>query len=268
MKMEKSRILGVKRNISEADGISSIFLDGTIESQPGQFVMVWVPGVDEKPFAVSYQSANEFGITVANVGRASAIACGLKAGDKLGIRGPYGHGYTLDKGIKNAVIVSGGHGAASLSLLAEECARKNINVKFILGARAKDKLIYAERMKKLLGSSNVIITTDDGSAGLKGFVTEPLKALIEKGKIDRIFACGPEKMLKAVAELCVENHVKGEVSLERYFKCGFGLCGHCCVDPSGFRLCVEGPVVDFQAALKIKEFGDYRRAKSSRKEKI
>ncbi len=268
MKMEKPTIFTIKRTISEADGISSIFFEGKMESQPGQFVMAWIPGVDEKPFAVSYQSANEFGITVANVGKVSGLICGLKTGDRLGIRGPYGHGYTLDRGIKNAVIVSGGHGAASLSLLAEECARKNINVKFILGARAKDKLIYAERMKKLLGSSNVIITTDDGSAGSKGFVSEPLKALVEKEKIDRIFACGPEKMLKAVAEIGISNNIKGQISMERYFKCGFGLCGHCCVDPSGFRLCVEGPVVDFQTAMKIKEFGSYRRTKSSRKEKI
>ncbi|MBI2133118.1 dihydroorotate dehydrogenase electron transfer subunit [Candidatus Woesearchaeota archaeon] len=268
MKMEKPVIYRIKRTVDEAECIKSFFFSGKINYRPGQFVMVWIPGVDEKPFAVSYLSGDEFGITVAEVGNFSGNLCRLKAGDMIGIRGPYGKGYNLDGELRSIAVVSGGHGAASLMTLAEEAVRKGIMVRFILGARSKDKLLYMQRLVDLVGRENLIITTDDGSMGARGFVTEALKQVISDGRIGMIFACGPEKMLKAVAEMGVQNKIKGELSMERYMKCGFGICGHCCVDTTGIRVCVEGPVLDFESALKIKEFGTYRRTISSRKEKI
>lgn len=267
MIIEKPTIYTIKRIVEEAEGIKSIFFNGSLELKPGQFVMIWIPGVDEKPFAVSYLSKNEFGITVANVGEFSGRLCSLKPGEKAGIRGPYGSHYNLENA-KRIAIVSGGHGAASLSLLAEEAVKSGISVKYILGSRSKEKLLYTDRLRNLIGKENLIITTDDGSFGIKGFVTDALKTLIETNRIDKIYACGPEKMLKAVAEIGVRNQMIGEISMERYMKCGFGICGQCCVDPSGIRMCVEGPVIDFETALKINEFGIYKRTKSSRKEKI
>ncbi len=264
--MEKPTIYRIKRIFDEAEGIKTLFFSGSMKLKPGQFVMVWIPGVDEKPFGISYIYESEFGITVASAGLFSEKICQLKQGDKVGIRGPYGKGYFLEG--RRIAAVSGGCGAASVVLLVEEAVRKGIAVKFILGARSKEKLLFNERLKKLVGEGNLIVTTDDGSFGRKGFVTDALNELLKKEKIDKVFACGPEKMLKAVAEIGIQNRIKGEISMERYMKCGFGICGHCCVDPSGLRLCVEGPVVDFETALKIKEFGSYRRAKSSKKERV
>ncbi len=265
--MEKPEIVRITKIVDEADGIKSIFLGKRIEAKPGQFVMLWIPRMDEKPFALAYIEKDGFGLTVAAVGPFSNKLCSMKPGDKIGFRGPYGTSYTLDDGLKKIAMVGGGYGAASLALLAEQAIEKGIEVIFINGAKTKDKLIYENRIKQL-GISKFIITTDDGSYGMKGRTTDALEEVLRKEKIDKVFACGPEMMLKKVAEKFIEKNIKCEVSIERYFKCGFGLCGHCCIDPIGIRVCVEGPVVDAKIIQQLTEFGNYHRLKSSRKEKM
>ncbi len=267
--LERPEVVEITKSVDEAEGIKTIFLNSSIKAKPGQFVMIWIPRLDEKPFAISYSTGNEIGITVAAVGQFSNKLFSMRAGEKVGIRGPYGTPYRLEG--KKVVMVGGGYGSASLTMLAEEALQKGIKVKFVLGARTKNRLVYAERLKKLIGNENLIITTDDGSSGMKGYVTQALQQLLqkEKDKIDKVFVCGPDKMMKAAAEIGIAAGVKGEISGERWFKCGgMGLCGHCCVDPIGIRLCVEGPVIDFETAAKITELGEYHRVKSSRKEKI
>lgn len=267
--MERPETVEITRTKDEAEGIKTVFIKSGIKPKPGQFVMLWIPGVDEKPYAVSSidEKKKEAGITVAAIGKFSGKLASMKPGEKIGIRGPYGTSYKLEG--KNVAMVGGGCGAASLALLAEEAVRQGIKVRFVTGAKCESRLLHTKRLGKLLGSENLIITTDDGSAGMKGFVTDALKQLLKKEKIDKIFACGPERMLKAVVEIGIAEKIKGEISAERWFKCGgIGLCGHCCVDPIGIRLCVEGPVIDFETASKITEFGNYHRLKSSRKEKI
>ncbi len=267
--LERPETVKITRAVDEAEGVKTIFIKSGIKPKPGQFVMLWIPGVDEKPFAVSYidEKKKEAGITVAAVGNFSKRLCSMKAGEKIGIRGPYGTSYHLEG--KKVAMIGGGCGSAALAMLAEEAANKGIKVRFITGARCRSTLIGTKRMEKLLGKENLTETTDDGSSGMKGFATDALKQLLKKEKIDKIFACGPEKMLKAVVEIGNAEKIKGEISAERWFKCGgIGLCGHCCVDPLGIRLCVEGPVIDFETAAKITEFGNYHRVKSSRKEKI
>lgn len=267
--MERPKVTEITKVVHEADIVKTIFLKSEMQPKPGQFIMVWIPGINEKPYAASYidTAKGEIGITVVPIGAFSQKLCSMKAGEKLGLRGPYGKGYNLEKGLKNIILVGGGCGAASLTVLAEEALKLGTNVKFILGAKNRCNLIYTERLKKLLGK-NFIMTTDDGSAGEKGFATEALKRLIADERVDKVFACGPEKMLKAVVDIGLKNKLPGEVSMERYMKCGFGICGHCSVDPVGIRLCVEGPVLSFETAAKITEFGNYFRTKSSRKEKM
>ncbi len=264
--METPTIVRIEKTTQEAEEIRTVFIRHEMKAEPGQFVMLWVPRLNEKPFAISYAEKGLLGITVAAVGELSAKVYGMKKGDKIGIRGPYGTPYQLEG--KKAVMVGGGYGSASLTMLAEEAIASGMEVKFILGARNKNRLVYVDRIKKLVGEKNLIITTDDGSMGRKGFVTDALKELISKEKIDKVHACGPDKMMKAVADLCNENKVKGEISMERWMKCGFGLCGHCCMDPTGIRVCVEGPVVSFETTKQLAELGKYHRVKSSRKEKL
>ncbi|MBI2549767.1 hypothetical protein HYV83_01135 [Candidatus Woesearchaeota archaeon] len=156
--LERPQIVQIAKSVNEAEGIKTIFLKSDIKAKPGQFVMVWLPRVDEKPFAISYSNGSEVGITVAAVGPFSNKLCSMKPGEKIGIRGPYGTTFQLEG--KKAVMVGGGYGSASLTMLTEEALQQRIKVKFVLGARTKNKLVYVERIKKLIGSDNLIVTTD------------------------------------------------------------------------------------------------------------
>ena len=106
----------------------------------------------------------------------------------------------------------------------------------------------------------------DGSFGQKGFVTDIVNLCLEKDSYDCIYVCGPEIMEKKIVDACIKKNVPCQVSIERYMKCGFGICGQCCLDDIGERMCQEGPVIAGQRALKNKEFGRYKRIKSGKKE--
>ena len=242
---EKPEITRVTKIISEANGIKSIFLGKKIDAKPGQFVMVWIPRVDEKrelKMGHLERARVEFD-------RDKLRSLGVDMGQA---------------GRDLSTMIGGGYGVASLTLLAEQAKAKGMEVIFISGARSNDSIIYEERIRKI--TNNMIITTDDGSYGIKGRTTDALEDTLKKEKIDKVFACGPELMLKKVVDICTKNKVDCEISMERYMKCGFGICGHCCVDPTGIRICIEGPVIDAKTAQQITEFGNYHRLKSSRKE--
>jgi dihydroorotate dehydrogenase electron transfer subunit len=106
----------------------------------------------------------------------------------------------------------------------------------------------------------VIITTDDGSLGIRGFTTDALKGLLKEESFDCVYTCGPEMMMKKVFGLCKEFGVECQASLERYMKCGIGVCGQCCID--GLRVCKDGPVFSSEQLRKLDEFGVFERNKS------
>jgi dihydroorotate dehydrogenase electron transfer subunit len=245
----------------EAEGITTLFFDYALEAKPGQFVMLWLPRIDSKPVGVAYQTKDSFGVTVSAVGEWSKRMNQLKAGDSVGLFGPYGNGFTLQG--QRIVLIGGGYGAASLILLAEEALQKGIQSTLIIGARTESLLLYRERIEQLNVES--IFTTDDGSFGRQGYNTEALSEIIAKEQIDMVYACGPELMERSVAEICRDAKLESQISLERHMKCGFGVCGSCCVDSSGKRICVEGPVFSGTEALDLLEFGKYHRDCSAQK---
>jgi dihydroorotate dehydrogenase electron transfer subunit len=258
-------MLRIKNIINEAKEIKSFVFEHNLDAKPGQFVILWIPRVDEKPFGVSYQDKNKFAITVSAVGPFSKKMHKLKVGDLVGIKGPYGNYYDFDN-VKRIALVAGGYGAAPLAFLADEAIKKKIKVDFIIGAKTKEYLLYLKRFEN--SKVNMHIATDDGSYGEKGFTTDLLKSLLKKKKIDKIYACGPEIMMKFVLQLANANNIPAEFSLERYMKCGGGLCGQCCVDPTGWRVCKEGPVFNKEQIEQIKEFCNYKRTKSGKKVKL
>ncbi|PIN87047.1 dihydroorotate dehydrogenase electron transfer subunit [Candidatus Woesearchaeota archaeon CG10_big_fil_rev_8_21_14_0_10_44_13] len=261
---EQPKIHSIKRVIDEAKDARTFVFYGQLDSSPGQFVNVWIPGVDEKPYSISYQDDEKFAITCFAVGNFSKSFNGMKEGDKIGIRGPYGTRFTTS-GIRNAVLVGGGCGTAPLAFLANELRKRKVNVDFIMGARSNEFLMYHERM--VSAGVNVHIATDDGSAGFKGFSTELLDRLLAgKAKdADMIYACGPEIMMKKVIDIADRHGRRCELSLERYMKCGFGICGQCCVDNLGIRVCKEGPVMGKEIVKHIFEFNKYKRDSSGKK---
>ena len=256
--------LPIKKVIEEAEGIKSFILPYGLDAKPAQFVMLWVPGVDAKPLGVSYQDEKSFGVTVSAIGSWSGKICSMKPGELLGFTGPYGNHFRLEG--KNVLMIGGGYGTALLILLAEQALKSKVKTTILVGARSKKYIIYRDRIKRM--GLNAIFTTDDGSFGEKGYNTQVLERLLKEGKVDKVYSCGPELMEKKVVEICLENKIPCETSIERYMKCGFGICGACCMDSKGERLCVEGTVYSEKDAMKLLEFGKYHRDASATKIKF
>ena len=245
MKNDEIKMLEIKEIKKEAEGIRSFFFSKSIEATPGQYIMLWVPEVGEKPFSVSYSNSNLFGITVKKIGPFTSKLFEIKRGEKLGVRGPYGKGFEI-KGEKVA-LVGGGIGMAPLGFLGERM--KNKKIFSFIGARTEKEMIFEKRMKRI---GKVTIATDDGSAGKKGFITEELENFLEENKIDNIYACGPAPMLKRIAEIGEERAIETQISLERKIKCGVGICGNCLI--GDFRVCKDGPIISGKKALQIGAF--------------
>lgn len=250
----------IKKIVQENPHVKTFVFEHTLNSQPGQFVNLWIPRVDEKPMSIAYDGGKEFWITMFAVGPFSKTMHQLKVGDLVGVRGPYGKPFTFKKG-QHLVMMGGGYGAAPLYNLSTRAIEQGCTVDFVVGARSEDLLLYLERVEKLK-NVKLHVTTDDGSVGEKGFNTFVLSRLIAEGKkIDCVYACGPEMMMKAISNICHDAEVDAQISVERYMKCGFGVCGQCSVDPRGQPVCVEGPCVSNEMARKITEFGKYHRDK-------
>ncbi len=259
----------VTENRDEARGISTIFFESEREDwyamTPGQFVMIWVPGVDEVPMSISYNDGEVMGITVQGVGEASRAICALKEGEWIGVRGPYGNGFIIPEDCDTVIGLAGGVGAASVVTALEEAFNNGIFVTSLVGARDESSLLFQGRWERFSG--NVVYSTDDGSFGHPGFITEPLQDILDgmsKEEISRtvVLACGPEMMMVNSSRVLKEFNAYGLFSLERLMKCGVGLCDSCAV--SGLRVCADGPVFTCDQLDEIEEFGNTHRDRSGR----
>ncbi len=260
--MDIPKSIPIKKIIVENPFVKTFVFEHRLDSRPGQFVNVWLPRVDEKPMSIAYDGGNEFWVSMFAVGNFSKKMHTLKEGDLVGIRGPYGKPFTLEKN-QHLVMLGGGYGAAPLYHLALKAVEQGCTVDFVVGARGKDFLLYLDRIRAL-HHVTLHIATDDGSVGEKGYNTLILERLVaeslERGQpIDCVYTCGPEVMMKRVSDICFEKGVPAQISIERYMKCGFGVCGQCAVDPDGQRMCKEGPCVSNERARQILEFGKYHR---------
>jgi len=227
-----------ERIVENAKSVSLI-LDGSLPAHPGQFGMVWLPGVDEKPFSIAGDQPLMF--TISRVGPFSEALHALTVGDTVWARGPFGTGWSGGRG--HVLLVGGGYGAAPLHFLAQTLLAAGAHVEVALGARSSAELLFVKRFRKL----GIIVhaATEDGSAGARGRVTDVVQPLLTAGRWDRLCACGPEAMLVAVAALCQAARVPAEMSHEAYMRCGIGICGSC--EHETRLVCMDGPVF-FQPA--------------------
>ena len=230
--------------------------------------MLWIPGIDQKPFSVAHDDGKSFGLTIFKRGNLTEKLFEMKAGDRVGISGPYGTSFSI-KPDTHYIMVAGGYGAAPLGFLADVLCHSResgnpVTVDFLIGARNKDLVLFKDKLEKI-PNLKLHIATDDGSLGSKGYVTDILSNIVS-GVSDHsrtlVVTCGPELMEKKVLDICNEKNIDCEVSIERYMKCGVGVCGQCAVDDLGICMCKEGPVVKKELVNKIKEFGKYHRDKS------
>ena len=264
-KIDKPLALPIKKIVRESERVKTFIFDYDFPGKPGQFVMCWVPGFDEKPFGIIKKEGEGFSISVAAVGDTTKALHMMDVGDLLGFRGPYGSHFKLpEKG--SIALIAGGYGMAPLSYLAQEARKINLEVYLFVGANKKEELLYMDWMKEI--GVKVHTATDDGSYGYSGFNTELFKIYVEKMIFGKVFIVGPEIMEFNATQICYEKNIPFEVSLERYMKCGFGLCGQCCVDSTGWRMCVEGPVLNQDELKKVTEFGKYHITSSGKIKKI
>lgn len=215
---------------------------------PGQFAQLRVDGSKEtflrRPISINFVDTklNQIWFLVQLVGAGSRALGRLKEGDTLNALLPLGNGFSMPVSAeKKHLLVGGGVGTAPLLYLGAQMNLMGMRPTFLLGARTKDMLLQMEDFQQV---GDVYVTTEDGSAGEKGFVTQ--HSILFKQHFDRISVCGPSPMMKAVAKFARANSVPCEVSLENMMACGLGAC-LCCVEKTvkgNVCVCTEGPVFD------------------------
>ena len=259
--VNRLRIVKIEEILGESPTVKTFkFRDRLCEKAvPGQFVMVWIPRIDEIPTSLSTITPGGLtSITVAQVGEATKALHQRKRDDLLGIRGPYGKGFTLSSG--KIMIAGGGTGVVPLMPLTEKLAKLAIKLTFLLGAKTKDELLFLDRINHTLSKCNaeIIATTEDGSYGLKGIVTDQAEQRLATDKFDMIYACGPEQMMYKMFLLAERHHLPFQASLERIMRCAIGLCGSCVIGK--LRVCRDGPVLTSEQLRTVKEdFGKFKR---------
>jgi dihydroorotate dehydrogenase electron transfer subunit len=222
--------------------------------QPGQFAHIRILPLKDallrRPFSIFQVEGETFSILYKTVGKGTEVLARMRPGEELSAIGPLGHGFTVPKqGGETPLLVAGGYGMAAMYLLAQRSPQKGIV--FVGGRRRAD--ILCEKEFHALGWE-VRATTEDGSHGEKGLVTQPLLAELRTPhsalRTFKLFACGPTPMLKAVGQMAEEFNVPAELSMDEHMCCGVGVCLTCVIpvkDGDGWeyqRTCTEGPVFD------------------------
>jgi dihydroorotate dehydrogenase electron transfer subunit len=252
------KVVKIQRVVSETSDIKTLYFPSVGRAKPGQYIMVWLPGVDEIPMSLS-TIGDPSSISVRVVGDATHALSNLKEGDKIGIRGPLGNGYST-RG-SHPFLVGGGSGIASLTPLAEELMAQGAKPTFLIGARSKNQLLFKERLSKL--GLDLLISTDDGSEGYHGYASNYAGELMIKRNYDQVYICGPELMTVKIWMDANKLKLPVETSLERLCKCAVGLCGSCAIGP--YRVCKDGPVFDSEKINEvIADFGKRRMDASGR----
>ena len=262
-----STICKIEEIIDETPTVRTLVFSDEIMSNvlPGQFAMVWIPGINELPMSVMIsQETGKAAFTVRKHGTASTGLFNLKTGQQIGIRGPYGNSFDLKHG--KLLLVGGGTGLVPMMRLLT-FVKSTDDVTLLIGAKTKDEVFFEEMANNLLKNNThkVIVTTDDGSYGEKGLVTDIVEKFVNQSKFDAVYTCGPEKMMYKTVQLSYSKGLFVQASLERMMKCGVGICGSCCVDED--LVCRDGTVFDGDHLSSNKEFGYFYRNKAGNFEK-
>ncbi len=253
----------VRERRAETADVATLVLDdlddALLGTRPGQFVMVELPAFPPLPISVSRVRHDGIELTVRSVGPATAAIVGLRPGAEVGLRGPLGRAWPLERAIgRDVVVVTGGIGLAPLRPLVDALAADRdrfAGLRLYYGARTPDDLLYLDELRAWdEGPFEVRLTVDrsrSGWAGPVGVVTHLFDRETWDGSRAIAFVCGPERMMQATADALEERGVTRDriwVTLERHMECGLGLCGHCQLGP--WFVCRDGPV------FSLAELGD------------
>lgn len=213
----------------------------------GQFVQIAVNDSKttylRRPISICYvdRTSNELWLLIRKAGAGTDALIHSEIDDKINMILPLGNGFTIpEDSNKKALLVGGGVGVAPLLYLGNDLKNRGIDVTFLLGAKSRNDLLLLDEFKAI---STVVLSTDDGSYGESGLVTN--NSILNNEKFDLIYCCGPLPMMKSVAKIAKEKGIECEVSLENTMACGIGAC-LCCVedtkDEGNVCVCKDGPV--------------------------
>ena len=265
--IDPRRMVRIADNTFEASEARTIFFEDALcrAARPGQYLMVWVPGIDEIPLSLSViDDKGLSAVTVKRVGKGTAALCGMAEGEYIGVRGPYGNWFELAKG--KVVIVGGGTGLAPLLPLAKALVAVGSTIHFIAGGENKKDILFLQKISTLLTrpKHRFIVTTEDGSYGRRGTATDGFKDVLQGHEIDMVYSCGPEPMMRKVFDLAEEQGLEIQVCMERIIRCSLGLCGSCVI--GRFRVCKDGLILTSEQLREVKdEFGRFERGFDGRK---
>jgi len=260
--MQKRITFKISKIVDETRDIKTFTFNHSLGAKPGQFIMLTDFEGGEKPFSISDCSENEFSITIKRIGDFTTRLFQKCVGDYVSIRGAYGSSFFVSN--QKVLLVGGGYAVPTFNFLAKVLLETGADITLINGARTRAEHVFADRFKEL--AIKTINTTDDGTLGEKGTTVEIAQKIIAQGNFDFVYASGPEMMMKALQD--VIGDLNYEFLFERYMKCAVGICGSCTMDPSGIRLCVEGPVLPKEKVEKLTEFGKYHRDASGKRIKF
>lgn len=229
----------IEANEKQAKNVYKMVLKGDTSgiTRPGQFVNISVPDKYlRRPVSVCDWDNESVTLIYKVVGEGTKIMSEMQKGTELDVLSGLGNGFDTEKSGDKPLLIGGGVGVPPLYGLAKKLKEQGKNVSVILGFNSSDEVFLKDEFEKL---AKVYLTTADGSAGIKGFVTDAM----EKTDYDYIFTCGPHAMLRAVYE---KSESSGQFSFEERMGCGFGACMGCsCKTKYGAkRICKDGPVLE------------------------
>jgi len=261
-------ICTIEKIVDETPTVRTLYFKDSVLANvlPGQFAMIWIPGVNELPMSVMVSDVqDQAALTVRKRGESSTALYNLSEGQQIGVRGPYGNSFEIKDG--KILLIGGGTGLVPLMRLIKFSKPSN-HITVLMGSQTKDEVFFEDTAKKLSQekSYEIIPVTEDGSYGEKGYVTDVLETLLEKNSYDAIYTCGPELMMYKTVQLAQKKGIFVQASLERMMKCGVGICGSCCVNDD--LVCRDGTVFDGEHLSHKSEFGHSHRTKSGILEQI
>jgi dihydroorotate dehydrogenase electron transfer subunit len=263
-----TRLVTIDEVVMESVNVKTLIFRDKLSSlaKAGQFIMVWIPRIEEIPMSVMVSLRSDHAaVSVKKYGVGSTALFERKKGDLLGVRGPYGNKFRIFKKFKHVLLIGGGTGLVPLLRLAVKINNLGIRCTMIIGARTKNEVIFEGYANNFLRDTvhRVLVTTDDGSYGTKGTTVDAMLHEIENESIDCIYTCGPERMMKKVFDFSSTRYIPMQASIERYMKCGIGICGSCCID--NMLVCRDGTVFGDRELRDMNEFGSTIRDKDGQK---
>ena len=266
--IDKRRIVQIEEIISETPTVKTLVFKDRLSyfAKPGQFLMIWIPRIEEIPMSVMINSKEGYAaVTIRKFGVGSTALFDRKKGDLIGLRGPYGNRFILRKKYRKILVIGGGTGLVPLLRLVSFACKEKVRSTIVMGAKTKAEVFFEKVTRNIIrgNNSSLLVCTDDGSYGIKGTTVTLMGKLVRDESFDCVYTCGPELMMKAVLDISNQNSIPVQASLERYMKCGIGICGSCCLDSS--LVCQDGTVFDGRQLSKMLDFGFSYRDKDGQK---